>query len=96
MSARTNEGTAEDGELFRTHIGGSAVIEGVMMRGKLNWAVAVRQDNGQIYTEAHDLPDPAGRPGWWSWPLVRGCVSFSVHAALAESHEHRRGARISG
>ena len=47
-----------------------------MMRGKLNWAVAVRQDNGQIYTEAHDLPDPAGRPGWWSWPLVRGCVSF--------------------
>ena len=76
MSARTNEGTAEDGELFRTHIGGSAVIEGVMMRGKLNWAVAVRQDNGQIYTEAHDLPDPAGRPGWWSWPLVRGCVSF--------------------
>lgn len=76
MSARTNEGLAEDGELFRTHIGGSAVIEGVMMRGKLNWAVAVRQDNGQIYTEAHDLPDPAGRPGWWSWPLVRGCVSF--------------------
>lgn len=76
MSARANEGLAEDGELFRTHIGGSAVIEGVMMRGKLNWAVAVRQDNGQIYTEAHDLPDPAGRPGWWSWPLVRGCVSF--------------------
>lgn len=36
MSARTNEGLAEDGELFRTHIGGSAVIEGVMMRGKLN------------------------------------------------------------
>lgn len=76
MSARSNEGLAEDGELFRTHIGGSAVIEGVMMRGKLNWAVAVRQDNGQVYTEAHDLPDPAGRPGWWSWPLVRGCVSF--------------------
>lgn len=76
MNARTKEGLGEEGELFRTHIGGSAVIEGVMMRGKLNWAVAVRQDDGQIYTEAHDLPDPAGRPGWWSWPLVRGCVSF--------------------
>lgn len=76
MSARIKEGTGEEGELFRTHIGGSAVIEGVMMRGKLNWAVAVRQDDGQIYTEAHDLPDPATRPGWWSWPLVRGCVSF--------------------
>ena len=76
MSKRTNEGQAEEGELFRTHIGGSAVIEGVMMRGKLNWAVAVRQEDGEIYTEAHDLPDPDSRPGWWSWPLVRGCVSF--------------------
>lgn len=76
MSARTHEGLGEEGELFRTHIGGSAVIEGVMMRGKLNWAVAVRQDDGEIYTEAHDLPDPSSRPGWWSWPLVRGCVSF--------------------
>lgn len=76
MSKRAGEGLGEEGELFRTHIGGSAVIEGVMMRGKLNWAVAVRQDDGQIYTEAHDLPDPTSRPGWWSWPLVRGCVSF--------------------
>ena len=29
-------------------IGGQAVLEGVMMRGPSNWAVAVRKPNGQI------------------------------------------------
>ena len=29
-------------------IGGQAVLEGVMMRGPRNWAVAVRKPDGQI------------------------------------------------
>ena len=29
-------------------IGGQAVLEGVMMRGPSNWAVAVRKPDGQI------------------------------------------------
>ena len=36
---------AEDGAL-KTHVGGQALIEGVMMRGKFNWAVAVREPSG--------------------------------------------------
>ena len=40
---------------FRTSIGGQALIEGVMMRGKYNWAVAVREPSGDIYLEEHDL-----------------------------------------
>lgn len=78
-----DEKIAEEGELFRTHIGGSALTEGVMMRGKLSWAVAVREPSGHIYVEEHELPDPAARPAWCRWPLVRGCVSFVESMALS-------------
>ena len=54
-----HEGIAEEGELFQTHIGGSALTEGVMMRGKLSWAVAVREPNGSIYVEEHEIPGAA-------------------------------------
>ncbi|OUO88052.1 hypothetical protein B5F40_12980 [Gordonibacter sp. An230] len=63
---------SEDGAL-KTHVGGQALIEGVMMRGKRNWSVAVREPNGGIYVEEHDLPGPKGGAGWLRWPLVRGC-----------------------
>ena len=78
-----DEKIAEEGELFRTHIGGSALTEGVMMRGKLSWAVAVREPSGRIYVEEHELPDSAARPAWRRWPLVRGCVSFVESMALS-------------
>lgn len=78
-----DEKIAEEGELFRTHIGGSALTEGVMMRGKLSWAVAVREPSGRIYVEEHELPDSASRPAWRCWPLVRGCVSFVESMALS-------------
>ena len=80
-------GIAEEGELFATHIGGSAVIEGVMMRGKLNWAVAVRRPDGTVYAEEHDLEHPArpaaGWRDWRRWPIVRGCVSFVESMVLS-------------
>lgn len=78
-----DEKIAEEGELFRTHIGGSALTEGVMMRGKLSWAVAVREPSGRVYVEEHELPDPASCPAWRHWPLVRGCVSFVESMALS-------------
>lgn len=78
-----DEKIAEEGELFRTHIGGSALTEGVMMRGKLSWAVAVREPSGHIYVEEHELPDPAARPVWRRWPLVRGCISFVESISLS-------------
>lgn len=78
-----DEKIAEEGELFRTHIGGSALTEGVMMRGKLSWAVAVREPSGRIYVEEHELPDSATRPAWRRWPIVRGCVSFVESMAFS-------------
>ena len=66
----------ETGELFQTHIGGSAVVEGVMMRGRCGWAVSVRTASGALYVEERSLPDADARPRWQKLPLVRGCVSF--------------------
>ena len=66
---------AEDGAL-KTHVGGQALIEGVMMRGKFNWAAAVREPSGSIYVEEHDLASGKEKNGWLYWPVVRGCRAF--------------------
>lgn len=63
---------SEDGTI-KTHVGGQALIEGVMMRGKYNWSVAVREPGGGVYIEEHDLASGRKKNGWMSWPLVRGC-----------------------
>lgn len=63
---------SEDGAR-KTHVGGQALIEGVMMRGKYNWAVAVREPAGSVYVEEHDLTTGKKKRGWLNWPLVRGC-----------------------
>lgn len=69
-------GQGHTDELFQTHIGGSAVLEGVMMRGRNGWAVSVREESGGIYVEERHLPGPEERPAWQKLPIVRGCVSF--------------------
>lgn len=66
---------AEDGAK-KTHVGGQALIEGVMMRGKYNWAVAVREPDGNVYEEEHDLASGRSKNGWLYWPVVRGCRAF--------------------
>lgn len=64
---------SEDGAL-KTHIGGQALIEGIMMRGKTHWSVALREPSGEIYLEQHSLAASPRR--WKSWVLVRGCVAL--------------------
>lgn len=81
--AKKTEGIAEEGELFQTHIGGSALTEGVMMRGKLSWAAAVREPSGRIYVEEHLLTAAESRPAWQRWPIVRGCISFVESMVLS-------------
>ena len=63
---------AEDGA-NKTHVGGQALIEGVMMRGRYNWAAAVREPSGNIYIEEHDLASGKAKNKWLYWPVVRGC-----------------------
>ena len=72
---------SEDGAL-KTHVGGQALLEGIMMRGKYNWAVAVREPQGTIYTEEHDLASGKEKNGWLYWPFIRGCRAFVESLAL--------------
>jgi len=72
-----------DGPVTHTHIGGQAVIEGIMMRGRYNWAVAVRTPSGEIHSESHDLASGADKAAWMRWPIVRGCVAMVETLALA-------------
>ena len=71
----------EDGAC-KTHIGGQALIEGVMMRGKNCWAVGVRESGGNIFSQKYPLSKKGNRPTWLSWPLVRGCVALVDSLAL--------------
>lgn len=57
-------------------LGGQAVIEGVMMRGKSWAATAVRCENGDIVTEAHRLWSPPPHLSFLHWPVVRGAVAL--------------------
>ena len=73
---------SDDGPL-KTHVGGQALLEGIMMRGKFNWAVAVRTPDGDIYTEEHDLASGKDKNAWMYWPIIRGCRAFVESLALA-------------
>jgi uncharacterized protein YqhQ len=76
-----------------THLyGGQAVIEGVMMRGQDHWAVAVREPDGTVYVESHDIDSIAARHAIWSKPFFRGMVvlgqslKIGVRALLVASN----------
>ncbi len=61
-----------------TYIGGQAVMEGVMMRGKRAMATAVRDPEGGIQIEAERLTPPEKRSKASKIPFLRGMVSFIV------------------
>lgn len=57
----------------RTSIGGQALIEGVMMRGVAEYAIAVREKDGGIHVETH----PNKAPKWVNKaPVIRGVVNM--------------------
>lgn len=60
----------------RTYIGGQAVIQGVMMRGKRGMATVVRDDNGELQTEAKRIKPPEERSIATRIPFLRGAINF--------------------
>jgi uncharacterized protein YqhQ len=56
--------------------GGQAVLEGVMMRGKHSWGVAVRRPSGDIALVSYPLESAGSRHRWLKLPLVRGVVAL--------------------
>ena len=59
-----------------TYIGGQAVMEGVMMRGRRAMATAVRDPDGNVQIEAVRIRPPEERSRFSRLPFVRGVVSF--------------------
>lgn len=55
--------------------GGQAVMEGVLMRGKRNVAMAVRAPSGEIVTYEEELPD-LYRSKWMKIPFLRGVIGL--------------------
>jgi uncharacterized protein YqhQ len=63
-------------------VGGQAVLEGVMMRGISNWAVAVREPGGEVGLQSFPLESWTRRRRIYRWPLVRGVVALVESLAI--------------
>src|SRR5262245_65131316 len=63
-------------------IGGQAVLEGVMMRGPRNWAVAVRKPDGNIAYVWRSIDPLMARHWALRLPVVRGVVALGESLAI--------------
>jgi len=66
-------GEATDQQHF---YGGQAVVEGVMMRGRDVWAIAVRKPDATIHIESHDIDSVAARHVILRKPGLRGVIAL--------------------
>lgn len=57
-------------------IGGQAVIEGIMMRNKDKYSIAVRKPDNEIEVTARESKVLTEKHKWMSYPVIRGVVSF--------------------
>lgn len=62
--------------MARTDIGGQAVIEGVMMKGRKLYAVAVRKPDGEIEVDVQDTKSILDRYKVLRLPILRGIAVF--------------------
>src|SRR5436190_14272803 len=63
-------------------IGGQAVLEGVMMRGPSNWAVAVRKPDGQIAEVCRPIESVMKRHWLFRLPIIRGVIALGESLAI--------------
>src|SRR6267142_6469967 len=91
-----------------TNVGGQAVLEGVMMRGPSNWAVAVRKPDGDIAHVNQPIKSPMARHLIFRLPVIRGVIALgeslaigfralaiSANYAAAEAKEGEEGKEVS-
>lgn len=76
-----------------TYIGGQAVMEGVMMRGKRSMATAVRDPEGRIQIESERLTPPEKTNKFLRLPFVRGVVNF-IHSLVDGNRVLMRSAEV--
>ncbi len=93
------EAEAENKNEKKIPVGGQAVIEGVLMKGKKLWGLAVRRPNREIFTETWENSSRTEKSPW-KFPFIRGVVimcemmstgfkalSKSAEVALEEENE---------
>ena len=59
-----------------SNIGGQAVMEGIMMRHKDKYSIAVRRPDKEIELKVEDYKCIFGNAKFLKYPLIRGVVSF--------------------
>ena len=60
----------------RPSVGGEALLEGVMMRGKSDMAIAIRKPDGEIIIDRQPLKTLAQKYSIAKVPIIRGAVSM--------------------
>src|SRR2546423_1908800 len=63
-------------------VGGQAVLEGVMMRGPGNWAVAVRTPSGDIAQVSRSIESQMARHRLLRLPIVRRVMALGESLAI--------------
>src|SRR2546430_5815829 len=63
-------------------VGGQAVLEGVMMRGPGNWAVAVRTPSGDIAQVSRSIDSRMARHRVLRLPIIRGIMALGESLAI--------------
>ncbi len=76
-------------------IGGSAAMEGVMMKAPDAWALAVRLPSGEIHVERHEEPSLYQKYPWTKLPLIRGVVAL-IDALSVSYRALSRSAQLAG
>ena len=64
------------------NVGGQAVLEGVMMRGPGNWAVAVRTPTGEIAQVSRPIDSAMARHRVFRLPIIRGVIALGESLAI--------------
>ena len=79
--------------MAKLSIGGQAVIEGVMMRGPKDVAVAVRKADGTIDVDVKPVNSIADRYPILKKPLLRGVVALVEPSAIPPRCPARKTSR---
>lgn len=63
-------------------LGGQAILEGVMMRGRRSWGLAVRRPSGEIARHSYPLSSLSDRSSFLRIPVVRGVMALGQSLSL--------------
>ena len=76
-------------------IGGQAIVEGVMMRGKYIYSLAIRKPDSTIHIENHEVKNSSKESKIRKLPIIRGIFAF-INSMIIGIKIMTRSAEIAG